>query len=111
LLSIKIDRLGNALQDLKISEIFHIKNEFDSVVVDEDTATTVKQQFIENKTNESSTTVIDETKLFEEDLIQKLNLNINEENFPIYSISFKVKNIKKVKFLKVILSLFSLKFK
>ncbi len=94
--SIKIDRLGNALQDLKISEKFHIKNEFDSVVIDEDAATTVKQQFIENKTNESSTMAIEETNIFEEDLIQQLNLNINEENSAIYSISFRVKNIKKV---------------
>ena len=89
--SVKIDRLGNTLQDLKISEKFHIKNELeeDSAKEEEETQTTVKQ--FDNKTNESSS-VLDEAKEFEEDSTQQLSLNINEEYSPqISSISFKVR--------------------
>ena len=97
--SIKIERLGNALQDLTISEMFSIKNEHD--LIDSESVTTVKPQqqtqilFTEERnkttdTNETSLKEVDQIKEFDEDSTQQLSLNINNEDSFVSSISFKV---------------------
>lgn len=97
--SIKIERLGNALQDLTISELFSIKNEHD--LIDSESVTTVKPQqqtqilFTEERnkttdTNETSLKEVDQIKEFDEDSTQQLSLNINNEDSFVSSISFKV---------------------